>query len=572
MESTVPSRSADLVDYEKVRKEFCWDSVGRCFGWSKGGIYNIAREAVDRHAEGWRRNKIAMYFVSSRGFIRKYTFSELKAMTNQFANAMTELGAARGERVFVYLDRVPELYIAALGTMKFGGVFAPLLSALGPEGVRDRMLDARARFLVTSPNLLSRLDPVIDSIGDLSRVVLVCGESDIIPHGMISFHDIIRDASTEYKLSDMKPTDPYVIHYTSGTTGKPKGVLLGHRAMVQQLVTSRLVLDLRDDDAYWCTSDPGWVTGTSYGFVGPWLLGTSLVVYEGRFDAREWYTLLGRLGVTVWYTAPTALRMLMRAGDDLIRQYDLSSLRHVCSVGEALNPEVVRWFQRTVGVIVHDTWWQTETGAMMICNYPNTEVRLGSMGRPIPGVQASIVDQEGRELPPGTHGLLAVRPGWPSMMTGIWEDAPRYREYFAVPGWYVSGDIAYMDEDGYFWFVGRADDVIKSAGERIGPFEVESVLIEHSAVAEAGVIGKPDELRGEVVKAFLTLRSGYSPSQELKSDIAAFVKERLAAYAYPREIEFVESLPKTRSGKILRRVLKAKELGKDLGDLSTLEE
>jgi len=572
LESVALAKSANLRDYEKTCKEFTWSSVEENFEWSNGGTYNIAKEAVDKHTENWRRNKIALHWVSSSGSVREFTFRELKKKSNQFANAMLELGAIKGDRIFVYLDRIPELYIAAIGTIKMGGIFGPLFSALGPDGVRDRMLDAQARFLVTTPSLFKRLESVLEGMVDLSRVVLVCEESESLPEGTVSFHEVTRKASGTYQPVNMKPTDPYVIHYTSGTTGKPKGVLLGHKNMIQQLVTSRWVLDLKEEDTYWCTSDPGWVTGTSYGIIGPWLLGTSILAYEGKFDAMRWYALLEDFDITVWYTAPTALRMLMKAGDEAAQEFDLSKLRHICSVGEPLNPEVIKWCQRTIGITICDTWWQTETGAMLICNYPCAEVRPGSMGRPIPGVQAGVVDEDGQELPPGTQGLLAIRPGWPSMMTGVWRNAPRYREYFRVPGWYVSGDIAYRDSDGYFWFVGRADDVIKSSGERIGPFEVESVLIEHPAVAEAGVIGKPDETRGEVVKAFLTLRDGFSPSEELKSDIAQFVRQKLAAYAYPREIEFVDSLPTTRSGKILRRVLKAKELGQDIGDLSTLEE
>ncbi|MBI0582618.1 MAG: AMP-binding protein, partial [Methanomassiliicoccus sp.] len=368
------------------------------------------------------------------------------------------------------------------------------------------------------------------------------------------------------------PTDPYIIHYTSGSTGKPKGVLLGHKAMIQQWFTCRYVLDLREEDTYWCTADPGWVTGTSYGIFGPWFLGTTLVSYEGRFDARVWYSILQRYGITVWYTAPTALRMLMKAGDEIVGEFDFSKLRHICSVGEPLNAEVVRWGMRVMKRRIHDTWWQTETGAQLICNYPCMTVKPGSMGRPIPGVIAAVVDENGVEVPPKQEGFLALRPGWPSMMLGIWRNTPKFKEYFRVPGWYIAGDQAYRDEDGYFWFLGRADDVIKTSGERLGPFEVESALIEHPAVAEAGVIGKPDELRGEIVKAFITLRPGHKPSDELKEDITKFVKTRLAYYAYPREIEFVETLPKTRSGKIMRRVLKAKEMGQPLGDLSTLED
>jgi acetyl-CoA synthetase len=572
MQESIPSKNAgNLQDYENMCREFNWASVEKEFDWSNGGVYNIASECLDRHASNWRRNKIALYSISASNDVKKYTFGEMSELTNRFASGLEKYGAQKGDRVFVFLDRTSELYIAALGTIKMGGIFGPLFSAFGPDAVKDRALDCGAKFMVTSPYLYKRIERILGELNDLTHIIIV-GDAHDLPSNLIRFEDLMAQGTSRYQTMNMAPTDPYIIHYTSGTTGKPKGVVHGHRALVQQLMTSKLVLDLREDDTYWCTADPGWVTGTSYGMFGPWSLGSSIISYEGRFDARNWYSILERSGVTVWYTAPTALRMLMRAGDEIVKEFDLTTLRHVCSVGEPLNAEVVRWGMRTLNQRIHDTWWQTETGAQLICNYPCMKIKPGSMGRPIPGVQAGIVDDEGREVPPNTEGFLALRPGWPSMMLEIWRSTNKFKEYFKVPGWYISGDQAYRDEEGYFWFLGRADDVIKTSGERLGPFEVESALIEHPAVAEAGVIGKPDELRGEVVKAFITLRPGFQASEELKEDISKFVKHRLAAFAYPREIEFMETLPKTRSGKILRRVLKAQELGQPVGDLSTLED
>lgn len=572
MEGYIPPTSAgNLQDYEVASKEFTWASVDKEFDWSKGSVYNVAYEAIDRHALNWRKNKIALYSINAEREVQKYTFGELSRISSRVASGLTKLGAKKGDRIFVYLDRTSELYMAMMGIVKMGGIAGPLFSALGPEAVKDRALDSGTNIIITSQYLYERLLPILDDLADLRKIVIV-GTSGDMDENCVSFDDLLESGDPNFQAINMAPTDPYIIHYTSGSTGKPKGVLLGHRAMVQQCITSRWVLDLREEDTYWCTADPGWVTGTSYGIFGPWYLGTSIVSYEGRFDARTWYDILQRYGVTVWYTAPTALRMLMRAGDDLVKEFDLERVRHICSVGEPLNAEVVRWGMRTMNRRIHDTWWQTETGAHLICNYPCMTIRPGSMGKPIPGVIAGVVDEEGNEVPPGTEGYLALRPGWPSMMLGIYRNTPRFKEYFRIPGWYIAGDQAYRDEDGYFWFMGRADDVIKTSGERLGPFEVESALIEHSAVAEAGVIGKPDELRGEIVKAFITLRPGYKPTEELKEDITKFVKTRLAYYAYPREIEFVESLPKTRSGKIMRRVLKAKELGQPLGDLSTLDD
>ncbi len=572
MEGYIPPTSAgNLQDYEVASKEFAWPSVDKEFDWSRGSVYNVAYEAVDRHALNWRKNKIALYSINAEREVQKYTFGELSEISSRVASGLTKLGAQKGDRIFVYLDRTSELYMAMLGIVKMGGIAGPLFSALGPEAVKDRALDSGTNIIITSQYLYERMLPILDDLSDLRKVVIV-GASEELGENCISFDELVASGDPKFQALNMAPTDPYIIHYTSGSTGKPKGVLHGHRAMVQQCITSKWVLDLREEDTYWCTADPGWVTGTSYGIFGPWYLGTSIVSYEGRFDARTWYDILQRYGVTVWYTAPTALRMLMRAGDDLVKEFDLEKVRHICSVGEPLNAEVVRWAMRTMNKRIHDTWWQTETGAHLICNYPCMTIRPGSMGKPIPGVIAGVVDEEGNEVPPGTEGYLALRPGWPSMMLGIYRNTPRFKEYFRIPGWYIAGDQAYRDEDGYFWFLGRADDVIKTSGERLGPFEVESALIEHSAVAEAGVIGKPDELRGEIVKAFITLRPGFKPSEELKEDITKFVKTRLAYYAYPREIEFVESLPKTRSGKIMRRVLKAKEMGQPLGDLSTLDD
>jgi acetyl-CoA synthetase len=572
MEGYIPPREAgNLQDYEVACKEFTWASVDKEFDWSKGSVYNAAYEAIDRHALNWRKNKIALYSITAAGDVQKYTFGEMSAITSRFASGLIELGAKKGDRIFVYLDRTSELYMAMLGIVKMGGIAGPLFSALGPEAVKDRALDSGTNIIITSPYLYERILPILDDLADLRKVIIVGGTGEL-GENCVALEEVLASGNPKFQAVNVTPNDPYIIHYTSGSTGKPKGVLLGHRAMVQQLITSRWVLDLRDDDTYWCTADPGWVTGTSYGIFGPWYLGTSIVSYEGRFDAGMWYSILEKYGVTVWYTAPTALRMLMRAGDDLVKEHDLEKVRHICSVGEPLNAEVVRWAMRTMDRRIHDTWWQTETGAHLICNYPAMTIRPGSMGKPIPGVIAGVVDEEGNEVPPRTEGFLALRPGWPSMMLGIWRNTPRFKEYFRIPGWYIAGDQAYRDEDGYFWFLGRADDVIKTSGERLGPFEVESALIEHSAVAEAGVIGKPDELRGEIVKAFITLRPGNKPSDELKEDITKFVKTRLAYYAYPREIEFVETLPKTRSGKIMRRVLKARELGQPLGDLSTLDD
>ena len=578
MDDVLPPRgTGNLQDYEQLSKEFNWASIHEDFEWYHGGVYNIAAEAVDRHSHSWRKNKIALYAVKADSRVEKYTFDEMSGVSSKIADGLVKLGAQKGDRIFVYLDRGFEVYASILGIIKMGGIAGPLFSALGPEAIKDRALDSGCNIIFTSPYLLKRIEPVLHELVELQKIVVVGNDEEIsslrgLGKDIISFRELLAMGDHGFKAVPMKPTDPYIIHYTSGSTGKPKGIMLGHRAMVQQMAAAKYVLDLREEDTYWCTADPGWVTGTSAGIFAPWFLGTSIISYEGRFDARAWYYLLEKFKVSVWYTAPTALRMLMRAGDDVVKEFDLSKLRHICSAGEPLNAEVIRWAMRTMGKRVHDNWWQTETGAPCIVNYPCNIIKPGSMGKPIHGLIAAVVDENGAEVPPYGEGFLALRPGWPSMMIGIWRNASTYKEYFRIPGWYITGDQAYKDEDGFLWFLGRADDVIKTSGERLGPFEVESALIEHPAVAEAGVIGKPDELRGEIVKAFVSLRPGYAPSEKLKEEITRFVKTRLAYYAYPREIEFVEKLPKTRSGKIMRRVLKAKELGQPLGDLSTLEE
>jgi acetyl-CoA synthetase len=571
MEEFLPLKdTGNLKDHRRASEEFNWASMNAEFDWSRGSVYNVAAEAVDRHASGAKRDKVALCSVQADGTAKMHTFGELSAQSSKFADGLLRLGVQKGDRVFIYLDRTSELFISLLGITKMGGIAGPLFSALGPEAVRDRAMDSRPCIIITSPYLYKRIEPIVRSLVDVKHFIIV-GSTEGLGDRALSFNDIMNWGDAGFKAVPMRPGDPYIIHYTSGSTGKPKGILLAHRAMVQQLAGAKFVADLREDDTYWCTADPGWVTGTSIGIFGPWYLGVTIISYEGRFDARTWYSLLERMKVTVWFTAPTALRMLMRSGDDLVKGFDLSSVRQVCSAGEPLNPEVIRWGEIVLGKRIHDNWWQTETGAPCISNYRCMAIRPGSMGKPLPGITAAIVDENGDELPPRKEGFLALRPGWPSMMIGIWGNISKYRDYFFVPGWYTSGDQAYMDEDGYIWFLGRVDDVIKTSGERLGPFEVESALIEHPAVAESAVIGKPDNLRGEIVKAFIVLKKGNFPSDDLKEEITQFVKTRLSYYAYPREIEFVTDIPKTRSGKIMRRLLKAKELGQDLGDISTLD-
>lgn len=559
----------NLENYEDTCANFDWSDTEKQFSWYETGRVNMAYEAIDRHAETFRKNKVALYFRDDNRE-EKYTYRDMKILTNKAANVLKTHGnVEKGDRVFIFMPRSPELYFAILGTIKLGAIVGPLFEAFMEGAVKDRLEDSKAKVLVTTPELLGRVP--VEELPDLKSIFLVGNdieENDII----VDFNKRLAEADRKLDIEWVEREDGLILHYTSGSTGRPKGVLHVHNAMVQQYQTARWVLDLQEEDVYWCTADPGWVTGTSYGIFGPWLAGASNVIVGGRFKPDTWYQVLEDFGVTVWYSAPTAFRMLMSAGDELVKQFDLSELRHVLSVGEPLNPEVIRWGLKVFNKRIHDTWWMTETGAQLIVNFPCLEIKPGSMGKPIPGVEAAIVDDQGNVLPPNRMGNLAIKKGWPSMMREIWNNQAKYDSYFLPGDWYVSGDSAYVDEDGYFFFQGRVDDVIMTSGERVGPFEVESKILEHPAVAEAGVIGKPDPVRGEIIKAFVALLEGNEPTDELKEDIRQFVKKGLAAHAAPREIEFRDKLPKTRSGKIMRRVLKAWELDLPTGDLSTMED
>lgn len=565
----------NMQDYTAACATLTWDRMTQDLNLPRRNGVNKATICLDDHPPHVMQRK-ALLWKGANGEREEYTYEDLKQKTNQFANVLTDLGVQQGDRVFVYLGRIPEVFITLFGALKVGAVVGPLFSAFGPEAIRDRLQDSRAKVVVTSPDLKERLDAILPELPHLEKVIIVDRKGESTQHPLqtheLRYDALMAQASTDFTVSQTDPDAYSIIHYTSGTTGKPKGAAHRHLAVVAQSATAKYVLDLHPEtDIYWCTADPGWVTGTSYGMFGPWSLGATMVVYEGGFKAEEWYKVIEEYKVTVWYTAPTAIRMLMKAGDDVVKQFNLSSLRHLCSVGEPLNPEAIVWGQKVYGHVFHDTWWQTETGAIHITNYPCLDVKPGSMGKPFPGVTVGILDEEWNPVPAGEEGHLALRPEAPSIFRTYWNQDSLYQSKFKN-GWYITGDRARMDADGYVWFIGRADDVINTAGHLVGPFEVESALIEHPAVAEAGVIGKPDPERLEIVKAFVSLKAGYSPSPELKQEIQSFVRTRLAAHAYPREIDFIDSLPKTRSGKIMRRLLKARELGLPEGDTSTLED
>ena len=565
----------NLDDYARVRREFSWTSArAQLEGLPSGGI-NIAHEAVDRHARGASATRTAIRWIAKDGKSTDISYAALSRDSNRFANVLRGLGIGRGESVFVLLGRVPDLYIAALGTLKNGSVFCPLFSAFGPEPIHARMSIGGARVLVTTPALFERkVAAVRDRLPSL-RYILLTGADARDGAGMVALRGMLERASGEFEVASTMPEDPALLHFTSGTTGRPKGAVHVHGAIVAHHVTGRLALDLHDQDIFWCTADPGWVTGTSYGIIAPLSNGITMIVDEEEFEPERWYGILQDQEVSVWYTAPTAIRMLMKYGLDSPRGRKFPKLRFLASVGEPLNPEGVVWGQEAFGLPFHDNWWQTETGGIMIANFAAMDIRPGSMGRPLPGIEAGIVARRadgGVDLvgSPDTQGELALRPGWPSMFRTYLNEEERYRKCFAG-GWYLTGDLARRDADGYFWFVGRGDDVIKSSGHLIGPFEVENVLMEHKAVAEAGVIGVPDPVALEVVKAFVALKPGFSWSPELQRELLAHARRRLGAAVAPREIEARPGLPRTRSGKIMRRLLKARELGLPEGDISTLE-
>jgi acetyl-CoA synthetase len=568
----------NLPDYEEARKTFSWEAARRLLDGLPGrqGL-NIAHEAIDRHANGSRADRLAIRWLGKNGEVQDYTYRQLRDLTNRFANVLRQLGAAKGDRVYLLAGRIPELYIAALGSLKHRCVFCPLFSAFGPEPIRARLTIGQAKVLVTTQSLYERkVKPIRSSLPFLEHVLLIGDD-----HGFTDLPEtkclrtLMESASDSYTIQPTSTEDAALLHFTSGTTGTPKGALHVHGAVVAHHVTGKLALDFHDGDIFWCTADPGWVTGTSYGIISPLTNGITSVVDEGDFDAERWYGVLQSQKVTIWYSAPTAIRMLMKAGAAMAHQFDLSSLRFLSSVGEPLNPEAVVWSKETFGIPFHDNWWQTETGGIMIANYASMDIRPGSMGRPLPGIDAFVVEKmpdgtiaEIHE--PGKQGELALRPGWPSMFRTYWQNPDRYAKCF-VGGFYLTGDLAKKDRDGYFWFVGRQDDVIKSSGHLIGPFEVESALMEHKSVVESGVIGKPDPMAFEIVKAFVVLRAGYEPTEDLKRELLAFARTRLGAVVAPKEIEFVKSVPRTQSGKIMRRLLKARELGLPEGDISTLE-
>jgi acetyl-CoA synthetase len=565
----------NLRDYDALCRSFDWASQRRALAGLPGGGLNIAHETVSRHVAEGNGARIALRHVGRDGAVSAVSFAMLDEAASRFANVLESLGVRQGEVVFSLSGRVPDFYSAVLGTLKRGAVFCPLFSAFGPEPIRARLEIGRGACLVTTRTLFQRkVAHILDDLPMLRTVLLIDGTAEDERERIRSLPRLMQAASGQYRTAATSREDSALMHFTSGTTGRPKGAVLVHDAVVAQAATARYALDLHEDDIFWCTADPGWVTGMSYGVIAPLVSGVTSIIDALEFDADRWYSIIERQKVSVWYTAPTAIRMLMKVGAEVAHKYDLGSLRFLASVGEPLNPEAVVWSKQTFGQPFHDNWWQTETGGIMIANFAALPVKPGSMGKPLPGIEAAIVERTAQGIKvigePDTDGELALRAGWPSMFRGYLGEDERYRKCFA-DGWYLTGDLARRDRDGYYWFVGRSDDVIKTAGHLVGPFEVESALMEHPAVAEAAVIGKPDEVAGNSIKAFVALKAGCNPGAELERDLMAHARRRLGPAVAPREIAFRDNLPKTRSGKIMRRLLRARELGLPEGDISTLE-
>ncbi|MCX7834499.1 MAG: acetate--CoA ligase [bacterium] len=562
----------NITSYEDLVKNFDWSIAEKELDYQKGNPINIGWYCSDRNCLKGKANKIALMWEDYNGKTKTFTFNDIRLFSNSIGTFLQQQGIQPEERVCLFMDRVPELYIGFLGVLKIGAIVQPLFSAFGPESLFTRLENAQTSAIITQKKHLSKVRKIIHDLPHLRKIFVIDSDETSLKDKEVLLEMEKLPKNENFECYPTYAESPSVLHYTSGTTGQPKGAQHVHYSIIAQYITAKYVLDLQENDIYWCNADPGWVTGTSYGIIGPWSNGVTQAVLDSGFNSQKWYEFIQKYRITVWYSAPTAIRLLMRDGTDLVKQHDLSSLRHLCSVGEPLNAEAVIWSKQAFGLEFHDTYWQTETGAIVITNFPGMPIKPGSMGKPFPGITATVLDLQTYEpiTTPGKVGLIALKPGWPSQIRTYWNNEEGFQKKFKN-GWYICGDRASIDSDGYFWFVGRDDDVINTGGHLVGPFEIESALLEHPAVAESAAFAKPDPVNMEVVKACIALKPGYEPSEDLKLEIMNFVRKKLSPLAMPQEIEFVTSLPKTRSGKILRRVLRAKEFNEPIGDLSTLE-
>ncbi|MCK4765224.1 MAG: acetate--CoA ligase [Candidatus Aminicenantes bacterium] len=565
---------SNIGSYEERVKDFSWEISEKELEYKKGDVINIGEYCTDRVCKMGKGDKPALIWQGHSGEVKTYTFDRMRVLTDTIAQYLKDKKINPGAPICLFMDKIPELYFSFLGILKMGGICQPLFSAFGAESLFTRLEDAGTKAIFTQKKHVGKIRKIIADLPHLEHIIVVDHDGrKPLRERECAFSMEKAEAVEDFEIYPTYAETPSVLHYTSGTTGKPKGALHVHYSLISQYITAKYVLDLTEEDIYWCTADPGWVTGTSYGIIGPWANGVTQCVLDAGFRAAGWYKFIEDHGVTAWYSAPTAIRSLMREGKELVQQHNLSTLRHLCSVGEPLNAEAVLWSTEAYGLTFHDTFWQTETGSIMISNYPGMKSKPGSMGKPFPGISAAVLDLETYEpkQEAGVVGLIAIKPGWPSMFREYWNNEEVYNSKFKN-GWYICGDRASIDEDGYFWFVGRDDDVINTGGHLVGPFEIESALLEHEAVAESAVVGKPDPVNMEVVKAFIALKPGYEPSAGLELKIMNHIRKKLSPLAMPQEIEFLDKLPKTRSGKIMRRLLRAKEWGEEIGDTSTLED
>jgi acetyl-CoA synthetase len=563
---------SNIGSYEERVKNFDWSIAEKELGYKEGEVINIGWYCSDRICEMGKGDNLALLWENAVGEEKRYTYDDIRVYSNTIGAFLRSLGLKNEDRVCLFMDRIPELYIGLVGILKIGAIAQPLFSAFGDESLFVRLENAGTSAIITQRKHALKIRKIIDRLPNLKYIIIVDhDEKKELKEKEITF-SMESERVDMLEIFPTKAESPSLLHYTSGTTGMPKGVQHVHYSLISQYLTAKWVLDISENDIYWCTADPGWVTGTSYGIIAPWALGVTQSVLDSGFSAEAWYRFIQKYKVTVWYSAPTAIRSLMKAGDEIVRQFDLSCLRHLISVGEPLNSEAVVWSEKVFGLPFHDSYWQTETGSIMITNFPGMKIKPGSMGKTFPGIIGVVVKPETYEPinESGVIGLIAFRPGWPAMMRTYWKNEETYKGKFKN-GWYLPGDRAWIDNDGYFWFIGRDDDIINTAGHLVSPFEVESALLEHPAVAESAVVSKPDEINMEVVKAFVTLKPGFEVSEELELDIMNFIRKKLSSLAMPQEVEYVDSLPKTRSGKIMRRLLHAKEWGEEIGDISSLE-
>ncbi len=564
---------ANLDSYDQTYKTFFWPGVEKEFTWHQSGKINIVHEAIDRWAEKPDKEKKNALIFEKGGEVSGFSYLELKERSCQWANLLVKYGFKTGDRLFIFLPPSPEIYFAMLACCRLGVLFCTLFPYSSFDELGVRLESAEPSGILTHPDLVERIP--FDTMKGVKHILLTEGPLPNLCAGEVLVEDIPDQMPKKFATKWLSRRMPLYLNYTSGSTGTPKGVVHTHNDMVGILATAKYVLDLRENTLLWTEANPGWVTGTVYGAFAPWLCGATTFIQGDPFSASNLYRALETHGVSVWYTTPTTIRRLMEAGEDLPGRYDFSSLRHIATVGEPLIPDLFYWVRQNLKHSPHDNWWMTETGVICLANFPSMDIKPGSMGKPVPGIEAAIVDENGETLPPLSMGELALKVGWPGLMSGLWRDEERYQEYFRIKDWFLTGDMAVKDDEGYYYHQGRNDDLLKAGGDKvIGPYEVEQVLYMHPAVREVAVISKGgDPGTGKsFVKAFITINKSFSPSSRLNHEIKAFVKANLSPDIVVREIAFVDQIPKTRSGKVLRRVLRAGELGLPGGDILRLKD